>query len=186
VPCRAQGMRRLLKVMLSYLISTRVLIHLKTMITTIVPPHIKQQVQEVEDQISVNELEMKYIKNYLLIAIQVKRKKYSSRDVEHKFGCSIRTMQRIWERVEVCKAANIQVDVGSKMIKNNGNKRMQAELSALTTIPLNERSTIRSAAQQLGINKSTFHKLFKEGKVHRHSNTLKPLLREDNKIDRLR
>jgi hypothetical protein len=156
------------------------------MITTIVPPHIKQQVQEVEDQISVNELEMKYIKNYLLIAIQVKRKKYSSRDVEHKFGCSIRTMQRIWERVEVCKAANIQVDVGSKMIKNNGNKRMQAELSALTTIPLNERSTIRSAAQQLGINKSTFHKLFKEGKVHRHSNTLKPLLREDNKIDRLR
>jgi uncharacterized protein YhdP len=62
-------MRRLLKVMLSYLISTRVLIHLKTMITTIVPPHIKQQVQEVEDQISVNELEMKYIKNYLLIAI---------------------------------------------------------------------------------------------------------------------
>lgn len=45
-----------------------------TSITTIVPPHIKQQVQEVEDQISVNKLEMKYIKNYLLIAIKVKRK----------------------------------------------------------------------------------------------------------------
>jgi hypothetical protein len=45
-----------------------------TSITTIVPPHIKQQVQEVEDQISVIELEMKYIKNYLLIEIQVKIK----------------------------------------------------------------------------------------------------------------
>lgn len=115
-----------------------------------------------------------------------KKKKYSSRDVAHKFDCSIRTVQRIWERAEVCKAANIQVDVGSKMITNNGKKRIQADLSALATIPLNERSTIRSAAQQLGIKKSTFHKLFKEGKVRRHSNTLKPLLRQDNKTDRLR
>lgn len=94
----------------------------------------------------------------------------------------MRTMQHIWDGVEECKGANISIDVGS-MLNNNGKKIMQTDLSPLASIPLNERSIICGATQQLGMKKSTFHKLFKEGKVHRHSNTLKLLLREDNKID---
>jgi hypothetical protein len=60
-----------------------------------------------------------------------------------------------------------------------------ANLAAVADIPLNERSTIRSLAVRIGLKKSTVHNRFKQGILRRHSNSLKPLLREQNKTERL-
>ena len=51
---------------------------------------------------------------------------------------------------------------------------------------MNQRTTIRSLAGALNVSKTKMHKVFKEGPVHRHSSTLKPYLREQNKRERLK
>jgi hypothetical protein len=98
----------------------------------------------------------------------------------------MRTVQRIWDRADTCIQAGLPVNVGSFIPLNCGLKRLEADLTPIASIPLNERSTIRSACEKLGMKKSTFHKRFKEGHLRRHSNSLKPLLKEENKMDRLR
>jgi hypothetical protein len=60
------------------------------------------------------------------------------------------------------------------------------DLSTVADIPLNRRGTIRSFAYALGINKTSLHRLFQEGLLRRHSNALRPYLKEENKRARLR
>lgn len=82
---------------------------------------------------------------------QGKKKKYSTRTVATKFGCSMRTVQRIWDRADTCIQAGLPVNVGSFIPLNCGLKRLEADLTPLASIPLNERSTIRSACEKLGM-----------------------------------
>ena len=46
---------------------------------------------------------------------------------------------------------------------------------------LHRRTTIRSVAAALDVSKSTMHRRIKEGNLKRHSNAIKPRLKEDNK-----
>jgi hypothetical protein len=47
------------------------------------------------------------------------------------------------------------------------------------------KSTIWKLASELGVSKSWLHRQFKSGLFKRHSNSLKPSLKEDNKKERL-
>ena len=71
-------------------------------------------------------------------------------------------------------------------VQKCGRKKMQVDLSEVLNVPLHRRSTIRSLAKAIGVKRSTLHRRFKEGLLRRHSSTLKPLLREENKKARLR
>jgi hypothetical protein len=90
------------------------------------------------------------------------------------------------KKVKRCRAAGIPVDLVSKKSKNCGRKRVDIDLSQVTNVPLNQRTTIRSLAGALNVSKTKMHKVFKEGQVRRHSSTLKPYLRQQNKKERLR
>jgi len=89
-----------------------------------------------------------------------------------------RTVQNIWKKVKRCRAAGTAVDLVSKKAQNCGCKRVDIDLSHVTNIPLNQRTTIRSLAGALNVSKTKMHKVFKEGQVRHHSRTLKPYLRE--------
>jgi transposase-like protein len=65
-------------------------------------------------------------------------------------------------------------------------KKKQIDISDVLSVPLHRRRTIRSLATALGVKKSTLHRWFKQGLLRRHSSTLKPLLRDENKKERLR
>ena len=112
-------------------------------------------------------------------------KRNATNIVAQMFQVSIHQVRRLWRRVKLCRAQGIPVDVRSQR-KNCGHKRIQIDLSDVLNIPLHRRRTIRSLANAIGVKKSTLHKWFKEGLLRRHSSTLKPLLTEDNKKDRLR
>ena len=94
-------------------------------------------------------------------------------------------MRAVWRRVKQCHAQGRLVDVRSRR-KNCGRKRIQIDLSDVLRVPLHRRRTIRSLANAIGVKKSTLHRWFKDGLLRRQSSTLKPLLMEDNKKDRLR
>jgi len=80
----------------------------------------------------------------------------------------------------------VPVDVSSRKPKNCGRKKVEIDTSQVETIPLHRRCTIRSLAQALGMKKTTVHQMFKDGFLRRHSNSLKPYLKEENKKERLR
>jgi transposase-like protein len=87
-------------------------------------------------------------------------------------------VQRIWQQTKQCRAQGIPVDVRSRKPKRSGRKKSQIDLSTVLSVPLHRRSTIRSLATAIGVNKSTVHRWFKKGLLRHRSSTLKPLLME--------
>lgn len=59
-------------------------------------------------------------------------------------------------------------------------------MSHVLNVPLHKRNTIRSLARALGVKRSSLHRWFNEGLLRRHSNSLKPFLKDANKQERLR
>ena len=94
-------------------------------------------------------------------------------------------VQSIWRTAKECLAAGVPVDITCKRKKNCGRKKVGIDLARIATIPLNKRTTLRALAHELGVTRSTLHRCLKKGKIRRHSNTLKPYLRDDNKKARL-
>uniref|UniRef100_A0A0A9E0Q7 DUF7769 domain-containing protein n=1 Tax=Arundo donax TaxID=35708 RepID=A0A0A9E0Q7_ARUDO len=101
------------------------------------------------------------------------------------FNLNIKQVQAVWKKVKDCIAAGLPIDVTSKRGKKCGRKNVLIDLSRVAAIPLDKRTTIRSLAEELHAKKTTLHRLFKEGKLCRHLNSLKPYLRDDNKKERL-
>ena len=121
----------------------------------------------------------------LLRSMHGKLKRRTTTIVAHLFNINRCYVQAIWRTAKQCLAAGVPVDVSCKRKKNCGRKKVAIDMSRIATIPLNKRTTLRALAHELGVNRSTLHRLFKQGKIRRHSNTLKPYLRDDNKKTRL-
>jgi AraC-like DNA-binding protein len=105
--------------------------------------------------------------------------------VAEQLNVSQDAVRRIWRRVKECRENGEAVDIRSRKPKNCGCKKVQVDMAQVIAIPLHKMSTLRSLAQELGMQKSTLHRLFKEGMLRRHSNSLKPYLKEPNKKQRL-
>ncbi|CAN6331900.1 unnamed protein product, partial [Urochloa humidicola] len=114
-----------------------------------------------------------------------KLRRNATKIVAELFNVNRHAVWRIWRRVKQCRANGLPVDIRSRKLKNSGRKKVEVDLSHVAAIPLHKRSTIRSLAEAVGMKKSTIHKLFKEGLLRRHSSTLKPYLKEENKRERL-
>ncbi|KAI5406026.1 hypothetical protein KIW84_052690 [Lathyrus oleraceus] len=83
---------------------------------------------------------------------------------------------RIWKQLK---------DTGNvchNRTQNCGRKRVQLDLELMRQVPLSKRSTYRSLACALNIPKTSLVRLHKVGVIRRHTNTLKPYLKEDNMI----
>ena len=105
--------------------------------------------------------------------------------VSSLFLVPLRTVQRIWKRGKDTLSGT-NVDPSNRRAKWCGRKRCEIDLSRIADVPLNRRTTLRSLAGALNVNHATLHARLKEGLIRRHSNAIKPLLKEENKISRLR
>ena len=115
-----------------------------------------------------------------------KLKRNTTTEVVELFHVNRHAVWRIWRQAQQCRANGVSVDVSSRKPKNCGRKKVEIDTSQVETIPLHRRCTIRSLAQALGMKKTTVHQMFKDGFLRRHSNSLKPYLKEENKKERLR
>ncbi|CAI8602512.1 unnamed protein product [Vicia faba] len=86
---------------------------------------------------------------------------------------------RIWNQVK---------DTGNVCHRKTlcGRKRVQLDFERMRQVPLSKRSTYRALSNALNIPKTSLIRLQKSGVIRRHSSTLKPYLKEDNMINRLR
>jgi hypothetical protein len=118
-------------------------------------------------------------------SVNGKMKRRTTTIVANLFNVNRCYVQSIWRTAKECLAEGVPVDVSCKRKKNCGRKKVAIDMSRIATIPLNKRTTLSALAHELGAKRSTLHRCFKQGKIRRHSNTIKPLLREDNKKARL-
>ena len=77
-------------------------------------------------------------------------------NVKRKYAWSI------WRRAQQCLEAVIPVDVTYKRTKNYGRKKIHINLDHVAIIDLNRRTTIRSLAEALHVNKSSLYKALKK------------------------
>nr|ABN08865.1 mariner transposase, putative [Medicago truncatula] len=105
----------------------------------------------------------------------------ATREVSSHISVPILSVQRIWKRAKDCGA---HVDVSHKMSRG-GRKRVEIDLEKIRDVPLHKRTTIESLAYALDVKKTTLFWLIKFGKIRKHSNAIKPFLKEENKRARL-
>lgn len=115
-----------------------------------------------------------------------KIKKNSTKLVPSTLGIRLRMVQRLWKDAKQQMAQGLDVDVSHKKTNRVGRKKVDVDYARIATIALRKRTTIRSLSEALDVSKSTLHRRFKMGRIRRHSNTLKPLLKDENKKARLR
>ncbi|XP_047084111.1 uncharacterized protein LOC124695299 [Lolium rigidum] len=113
-------------------------------------------------------------------------KKRSTADVARKLGHGLRQVQEVWRLVKVCIREGREVDVSHRKTKNCGRKRIVAPLEQVRSIPKRKRQTLRALCHAIHMSKTTLFMRFKQGYLRRHSNSLKPVLKDRNKKERLR
>ncbi|KAK1629449.1 hypothetical protein QYE76_003764 [Lolium multiflorum] len=99
---------------------------------------------------------------------------------------SLSTIERIWRKGREQEIKQLEVDVSNQKRGRCGRKRADLGLSRMPSIPLNKRSTLRALARELGVAYATLQRRFQWGKIRRHTSTLKPALKPENKIARLK
>ena len=109
-------------------------------------------------------------------------------EVSKQFNVCTKTVSRIWHRSqENLDDGKKSADVSSRIKLKSGGKRKHDDFEEkISSVPVRQRSTIRSLAAATSIPRSTLHLRVKEGALKRVSSTLKPALTESNKKERLR
>jgi hypothetical protein len=110
-------------------------------------------------------------------------------DTAVAFGLSTKTISRIWHRAKQCFENGQQfADVSSKIKEKSGRKpKCREEMSQkIAEVPLRRRGTIRGLSFATGIPVGTLFNIMKEKGLKRVTSSVKPLLTEENKRQRLR
>lgn len=92
---------------------------------------------------------------------------------------------RIWKQAKNSSAYD-KVNVTHQKTKNSRRKRIEINCEQFWRIPLSRRTNIRSIACAMHMSKSTVQRKHKEGDFRKHTNPLKPHLKDSNKIARVR
>ena len=100
-------------------------------------------------------------------------------------GVSKRVIQRIWKQAKDTSNNGGTLDVSHRRIKNCGRKKVTIDMQQFSRIPLAKRTTLRSMSYATKISKTTLQRRKEDGTLKRHSNPIKPVLKEENKRERL-
>lgn len=107
--------------------------------------------------------------------------------VSAQFRVHWKTCSRIWKQGQTSvQNGSVCADVASQIQSRCKGKKLEVNISsAIQAVPLHKRDNLRSLSKATGIAKSTLHRRLKKGELRRHSNSIKPLLSEENKQKRL-
>lgn len=117
-------------------------------------------------------------------SIAGKLEKNVTKEVSHQFSVSIATVQRIWRQAKAT-ANTGKVNVSHRRTENCGRKRITIEPTQVTAVPLCKRTTLRSMSMAMGVSLTTLFRRKKEELIRRHTNSIKPYLKEANITSRL-
>ncbi|KAK4284387.1 hypothetical protein QN277_001230 [Acacia crassicarpa] len=152
---------------------------------------IEQEIEEEEELIHASETNgnhRKFLSNedrkaisYLLLSNSQRGRlrRGATRKVAAMYLVSNSVIRRIWGKTTggdgVCH----------RKTKKCGRKKVELDPQQFLQVPLARRTTLRDLSFALNINKTSLVRLKKEGAIERHSNPIKPFLKEENMVARL-
>ncbi|CAA7037110.1 unnamed protein product [Microthlaspi erraticum] len=113
-------------------------------------------------------------------------KRGTTKEVANLLAVPKQSVQKIWRRAKDNVSNGEAVDVSHRRKGKCGRKPKEIDLEQIFNIPLHCRTTMRSIAVVLEVSPSTIHRYVKHGLVRRHSNAIKPTLKDDNKKARVK
>ena len=123
-------------------------------------------------------------------SVNEKIDRITTKNIATKFGVLVRVVQRSSGRNEERSAVflallentpvNGKVDVSHQKTKNCGRKRV-AYMEQFSSVSLSKRTTLRSLSYATKVSKTKLLRRKESWEIRRHSNPIKPDLREDNK-----
>jgi hypothetical protein len=104
-----------------------------------------------------------------------------------RFGVHRATVRRIWTRATASKQGEKGAYCAKSKKGERGRKKkdFSQQLANLKNVPPSQRGTFRSTANAVGLNKSTLYNLVKRKEIRIHTSTLKPVLTDANKKQRV-
>ncbi|XP_017240013.1 uncharacterized protein LOC108212812 [Daucus carota subsp. sativus] len=127
-----------------------------------------------------NEDRRRIYQTLLTKSVDGKLRRGTIREVSAIFSISSRTVARIWKQATQ-SSNNGAINVSHKRSKNCGRKRIEIDPEQIKKVPLSRRTSLESLAYAINVSKSTLHRNFKSGRLRRHSNHVKPYLKDSNK-----
>ncbi|KAE8965740.1 hypothetical protein PR003_g18357 [Phytophthora rubi] len=103
-----------------------------------------------------------------------------------KFGVMSRIISRLWKRAKSDEAKTGRLRADSR--RHDRGRPMvdlSAKLEQLRVTPMDQWSTLRSAATACGMPRATLQRRIKEGQLVVHVSNVKPLLTKTNKAARM-
>ena len=95
------------------------------------------------------------------------------KEIASMFSVSDSVIKRIWKKIKVGD------EVCHKRTINSGRKKVELDLDKFSQIPFARRTTLRDLSFALDINKTSLFRLKKDGAIKRHTNAIKPFLKEE-------
>ncbi|ETN11218.1 hypothetical protein PPTG_10165 [Phytophthora nicotianae INRA-310] len=105
------------------------------------------------------------------------------------YGCHWHSIKRIWNRYRENVALGIADGAPESRIKGNLGRKPydRSELAAkLKEVPIFERHRVAATTARIGVSASLIRALLDEGHLTRRLRRIKPLLSDDNKIQRMK
>ena len=106
-----------------------------------------------------------------------------------KFSCTRWTIKRIWDRYNASKeAGKVYGNVDSQIKARSGRKGYDTIelMERIRTVPYHKRRKIARLAKALKVSTCVLQRLRKKGILRKHSNKIKPLITEENKLQRVK
>jgi hypothetical protein len=105
-----------------------------------------------------------------------------------RLSCSRWTIKRIWKKYITSKAnSNACGNVDSERKGRCGRKGYNTDeiLQQIRALPFSKRRKIRLISKALKVSSSVIQRLLAKGNLIRHSSKIKPLLTQENKLERV-
>ena len=97
-----------------------------------------------------------------------------------------RTCSRIWKRYVDTRSPTISArDIRNRRTNCGRKKKSLIELERIRAIPYEQRGDLRTVAELSNISLSTLWRRLKDGSLKKHNATVKPLLTDRNKLQRM-
>ncbi|XP_074284300.1 uncharacterized protein LOC141608853 [Silene latifolia] len=106
-------------------------------------------------------------------------------EVAAQFGVCRKTVTKLWKQAKMQHAAGHGISVNSKLKGRQMPKRKVFDTNKLESIELLERTTQEGVSKGMGVSQSTLSRWVKADLIDSHTNAIKPLLSDKNKLERL-
>ena len=108
------------------------------------------------------------------------------KELSQKYNVSRWCIARICHTILPQMEAQQRIKVCHQRTGVIGRKKFQVDISRLCDTPLHQRTTLNVSAKALGVHRSTIARWVRRRQIKKVSNTIKPYLNDNHKLDRVR